>query len=73
MIDNRTSAGPRAWHPTYRIEHVSPSGKKEARNCGLYIRDAEGEATPRARASKETGTSKHVQTCWMRLCSGPGY
>ena len=22
MIDDRTSAGPREWHPTYRIEHA---------------------------------------------------
>ena len=28
MIDDRTSARPRAWYPTYRIDHASPSGKK---------------------------------------------
>jgi hypothetical protein len=37
MIDDRTSAGPRAWHPTYRIDHASPSGKKPVTVASLYI------------------------------------
>jgi hypothetical protein len=50
MIDDRTSAGPRAWHPTYRIDHVSPSRKKPVTVAS--ISDAEREATPRARARR---------------------
>ena len=36
MIDDRTSAGPRAWHPTYRIDHASPSGKKPVTGYSDY-------------------------------------
>ena len=42
MIDDRTSAGPRAWHPTYRIDHVSPSGKKPVTVASISDAEREG-------------------------------
>ena len=64
MIDNRTSAGPRAWHPTYRIDHASPSGKKPVTVAS--ISDAEREATPRARARRwELQARTDRRTQWV--------
>ena len=64
MIDDRTSAGPRAWHPTYRIDHASPSGKKPVTVAS--ISDAEREATPRARARRwELQARTDRRTQWV--------